>query len=734
MDFEAAKRKVAALTAPRNVVLVGASDRPGAWAARVWSNISRYGFEGSLFFLNPKRTELFGRPCYPDFRSLPEQPDHLAVLMPAQGVVGALRQGAAAGARSATVFAAGFGEDGDREGMARRRELEAVIDDTGLAVSGPNVLGNLVGKSRLVTLTDPRPQTVSRGPLALVGQSGGVLIHINFVFLERGITPGYVLASGNEVGLSTPDYIAYFADEPDVKVIVSYIEAIADVERFKAACMLARDAGKPVIVIKLGQSEAGRQAALAHTGKLAGSTEVFDAVAGEVGVIRADTLDDAVELAELLLYTGAPAGRRLGAITLSGAYRGMLLDAGEKHGLKFPDLAPETDARLNSLFTVGAKVSNPLDGGFGVLSSDATYLSCVEALDSDPNIDMLLLQEELPRGPGNDRTERYALRVEEFVKVRAKKPIAFVSFATHSQTDYSRALKAGLPHLSFLNEPDKLLRIISRAVRCSELQTLAQSAVPAAVQPDVAAREIGAQLRERARSASAAVALNEAQSKELIRAYGISTPREVLVNSVDDAVAAAKGMGYPVVLKIVSSGILHKSDIGGVAVNLRSAEEVRAGYDRILGNLGRHSVAAPIEGMLVCRHVGGGLELALGLHRDPEMGLVVMAGSGGVLLELVRDVAFAAPPVSPDKARDMLSRTRVSRLLTGYRGAKPCDVEAVVRGLVALGRIAADLGDAIESIDINPFVALAQGQGAMALDALVVLKHRAAIFCARTAC
>jgi acetyltransferase len=740
MDFEAAKRKVAALTAPRNVVLVGASDRPGAWATRVWRSISRYGFEGSIYFLNPKRTELFGRPCYPDFRSLPEPPDHLAVMVPAEGVVGALRQGAASGARSATVFAAGFGEDGDPEGVARRRELQAVIEETGLAVSGPNVLGNLVGKSRLVTLTDPRPQTVSRGPLALVGQSGGVLIHINFVFLERGITPGYVLSSGNEVGLSTPDYIAYFADEPDVKVIVSYIEAIADVERFKAACMLARAAGKPVIVIKLGQSEAGRQAALAHTGTLAGSTEVFDAVAGEVGVIRADTLDDAVELTELLLYTGAPAGRRLGAITLSGAYRGLLLDAGEKHGLKFPELAPETGARLDSLFTqftVGAKVSNPLDGGFGVLSSDATYLSCVEALDSDLNIDMLLLQEELPRGPGNDRTERYALRVEEFVKARAKKPIAFVSFATHSQTDYSRALKAGLPHLSFLNEPDKLLRIIAKAVRCSELQTLAHSAGPAAappVPPQGAAREIGARLRERARSGSAAVALNEAQSKELIRAYGIGTPREVFVVSVDEAVAAAERMGYPVVLKIVCSGILHKSDVGGVAVYLRSAQEVRAGYEGILGNLGRHGVAAPIEGMLVCEHVSGGLELALGLHRDSEMGLVVMAGSGGVLLELVRDVAFAAPPVSPDKARDMLSRTRVSRLLTGYRGAKPCDAEAVVRGLVALGRIAADLGDAIESIDINPFVALAQGQGATALDALVVLKHRPAIFPTRTAC
>ncbi|MDB5776154.1 MAG: putative acetyl-CoA synthetase [Herbaspirillum sp.] len=725
MNFDAAKKKVAALTAPHNVVLVGATDRPGAWAARVWSNLSRCGYEGKIYFINPKRTELFGQPCYPDFRSLPETPDHLAVLVPAQAVADALQEGAAAGARSATVFAAGFGEDGDEEGVTRRRELQAVIERTGLAVSGPNVMGNLCGKSRLVTLTNSQTQPPRSGPLALVGQSGGVLIHINLVFLERGITPGYVLCSGNELGLSTPDYIAFFAEEPDVKVIVSYIEGIADVEKFKAACALARKAGKPVIVLKMGQSDAGQQAALAHTGSLAGSTDVFDAVTGELGVIRAESVDEAVELVELLLYTKVPAGRRLGAITLSGAYRGMLLDAADKYGLTFSALAPETDARLASLFTVGAKVSNPLDGGFGVLSSEETYLACVEALDADPNIDMLLLQEELPRSPGNDRTERYASRVEEFVKTRAKKPIAFVSFATHSQSDYSRMLKAQLPSLSFLNEADKSLRVIAKAIRCRELQDLSQSTIVAHRPPDGTAWEIGQKVRDIARGATDSLALNEMQSKELIRAYGIGTPREVLANSAAEAVEAADAIGYPVVLKVVSSGILHKSDVGGVAVNLQSPQDVRLAYKRILDNLAQHGVTSPIEGMLVGRHVGGGLELVLGLHRDPEMGLVVMVGSGGVLLELIKDVAFAAPPLTPDKARDMLSRTRVSRLLQGYRGTKPRDVEAVVQALVALGRIAVDLGDVLESIDINPFVALDEGQGATALDALVIVRNEA---------
>lgn len=722
IEFEAAKSKVAALVTPRNVVLVGATDRAGAWAAKVWNNLSRGGYEGKVYFLNPKRTDIFGQPCYPDFRSLPETPDHLAILVPAQGVVSALREGAAAGARSATVFAAGFGEDSDKDGMERRRELEVVIEQTGLAVSGPNVMGNLVGKSRFVTLTNDITQTICAGPVALIGQSGGVLIHLNLVFLERGITPGYVLCTGNEAGLSTPDYIAYLAEDPEVKIIVSYIEGITDVERFKAACMQARQVGKPVIVLKIGQSAAGQQAVMAHTGSLAGSTDVFDAVAGELGVIRANTFDDAVELVELLLYTKVPAGRRLGAITLSGAYRGLLLDAADKYGLMFKQLAPETEARLEPLFTVGAKVSNPLDGGFGVLTSEDTYLACVEALDADPNVDMLLLQEELPRVPGNDRTMRYARRVQEFVETRAKKPIAFVSFATHSRSDYSRALKAQLPHLSFLNEPEKSLRVIAKAIRSRELQCLSQSAASANRLHDGPAREIGLQLRECAGAASTAVALNEMQSKNLLRAYGISSPREIIAKSIAEAVEAADGLTYPVVLKVVSDGILHKSDVGGVVLNLQSADDVRAAYEGILDSLERHGVTAPIDGMLVGQHISDGLELVLGLHRDPEMGLVVMAGSGGVLLELIKDVAFCAPPITPEKARDMLDRTRAGQLLKGYRGAKPRAVDAVVQALVALGRIAVDLDDVLESIDINPFVALDEGKGATALDALVIVR------------
>jgi acetyltransferase len=718
LDLEAAKRKVAALTAPRNVVLVGASDRAGSWAARVWRNLNRYRFPGPIHLINPRRDEIWERPCYPDFKSLPEPPDHLVVLVPAAGVAEALRSGAAAGARSATVFSAGFGEAFDNAAAGLGRELAAVIAETGLAVSGPNCMGNVCAKSRLVTLTEDRPLAVRPGPVALVGQSGGMMIFINAALEERGIWAEYLITSGNEAGLSVPDYVAFFAGEPELKVIIIYVEAISNPEKFAAACRLARAAGKAIVAVKLGQSEAGRSAAMAHTGSLAGNVQVFDALAGELGVIRADTLDDAVEVTELLVHTGAPAGRRLGAITLSGAFRGLILDAAEKNQLELPPPAPQTTQRLNAVLGVGSLVSNPIDGGFGVLSSAENYMASIEAMQADPGLDMLLLQEALPREAGSARAESYIAMVEAYAAGSAAKPIAFVTPVSHGQTDHSRALRARAPHVSFLQEANKALRAIAAVARARECEQLAGTAEAATRQPTP--EQAPAIESVAARAGTKPTALSEVESKGLLRLYGIMAPAEALVTSPAEAVSAADRIGYPVVLKAVAAALTHKSDAGAVALNLASRAELTAEYDAMSGRLQQHALA----GMLVCRQVRGGIELVLGLHRDLEMGLVVMAGSGGILLELVRDVAFCVPPVSPDKARDLIGRTRAGKLMNGYRGSGPLDSEAVVAALVGLGRLAADLGDAVESVDINPFVALPQGQGGLALDALVVLRQR----------
>ena len=429
--------------------------------------------------------------------------------------------------------------------------------------------------------------------------------------------------------------------------------------------------------------------------------------------MRADTLDDAVEISELLVHTGAPGGRRLGAITLSGAFRGLLYDAAERNGLQFPKLADATLEKLNAILGVGSLVSNPIDGGFGVLSSDDNYKASIAALQADPNIDMILIQENLPREPGSDRAERYIHTVEAIVAGGAPKPIAIITPVSHSQSDYSRALRAQVPHVSFLLEVNKSLRAIASVARRDELERLAafvgKDRIDARRDCRSGARaDAGKKRRGRAR---------RGRVEALIRAYGIPTPTEIAVQSPDDAVKAARQIGYPVVLKAVAAKLLHKSDAGAVALHLGDDDAVRAAYARIADNVRRAGIET-LDAMLVCQQISGGLELVLGLNRDPEMGLVVMAGSGGVLLELTKDVAFAAPPITRDKARAMIERTHAARLMRGYRSSPALDADAVIDALIALGRIAEDLADVVQSIDINPFVVLPRG--GFALDALFV--------------
>ncbi len=586
MDLEASKKKVSALTEPRNVVLVGASDRPGSWAARVWRNLKQYEFPGPAYLVNPRRAEIFNERCYSDFQALPERPDHLVVLVPAAGVPEVLRSGAAAGARSATVFSSGFGEAFDTQAAGLGRELAAVIAQTGLAVSGPNCMGNLCAKSRFVTLSEDRPLTLRQGPVALVGQSGGMMIFMNLALEERGLNAGYLITSGNEAGLGIPDYIAFFADRPELKVIIVYIEAINDLPKFKAACRLAGQAGKAIVAVKLGQSERGRSAAMAHTASLAGNVEAFDAVAGELGVVRAATLDDAVEITELLVHTAVPAGRRLGAITLSGAFRGLLFDAADKNHLQFPTLADTTLTKLNSILRVGSLVSNPIDGGFGVLTSAENYEASIVALQADPNVDMILLQESLPREAGSDRAERYIGIANDIVAAGAAKPIAFLTPVSYSQTDYSRALRARAPHVSFLQEANKALRAIDAVARGRELERLASPPTHAAATP----AEAAAAPRVRVLASSGVAALDEIQSKDLLRAYGIATPMEIAAHSPDEAAQAAQQIGYPVVLKAVSPKLLHKSDVGAVALHLADGDAVCAAYERITASARRAGV------------------------------------------------------------------------------------------------------------------------------------------------
>jgi acetate---CoA ligase (ADP-forming) len=349
----AAQGKVGALLNPRNVVIVGASDAPTSWAMRAVQNLQRYRFAGAVYPINPRRDRVWDMRCYRAFDELPEPPDHVVVVIPAPHVPETLRQAAKAGARSATVFSSGFGESTEPGAKALADALNNAIAETGLAVSGPNCMGNIHAPSRLMTLTDERPHRLDNGPVAIVAQSGGLAMAIKRTLEERGILSCSMVTAGNEAGLTTADYIAYYATLPNVRVIVSYLEAVRDPEQLRAACAMARAAGKPVVVVKLGASPEGREAALLHTGGIAGSMEAFDALAAEAGIIRMRTLDDIVEVVEYLTHAPLPRGANLGGVTFSGALRGLLLrqraSASKRCSVSAPSLATRSIPALPGL-------------------------------------------------------------------------------------------------------------------------------------------------------------------------------------------------------------------------------------------------------------------------------------------------------------------------------------------------------------------------------------------------
>ncbi|MCC6888081.1 MAG: acetate--CoA ligase family protein [Hyphomicrobiales bacterium] len=713
---------VRALLNPRSIAIVGASDRPGNWALRVYQTLRRFDYSGPIYPVNPRNKTVWnGLTCYPSLTDLPDAPDHVVVIVPGSAAIDSIADAGKVKARSATVYSGGFGEGGDPKGRELAARLRQAIEQAAIAVSGPNCMGNLAAPNRFMTIPDDRIVQLEPGPTAVVGQSGGIVMALQRALSARGVHCSYAITSGNEIGLYTSDYIRYLADDAHVRVIVCFIESIRHAAEFRRACDYACGAGKPVVAIKIGGSEESRRAALAHTGSLAGALNCFDAVAETVGVIRVDSLDEAVETAEYFCHAPVPKGPRLCAMTFSGGMKGLMLEAAERHGLSFPPLAPETLAQVDTVLGVGTSLGNPLDAGFAALSSADAYFKCIEILRGDPNIDLLLVQEELPPVPRTNNKVDNLLQVDRMVAERPGPPVAVVSMISYPFTDHTREFRARLKHLPVLQEIDKALKAAGAAGRYGALR--AQMAAAAADSDRVGKPNIAPVLRRRSKAVDGLCVLNEADSKELLRAYGIRTPREAIAGSVDTAIMAARDIGFPVVLKLLDAQVPHKSDIGGVILNIRSENELRAAYARLAQNFAKARPAAKLEQAIVAEQVTGGVELVLGVQRDPEVGPVVMFGSGGINLELHKDVSFGAVPLPLWQAKSMIARTAAGRLLEGYRGAPPADAGSVLAALTALGRLAHDLGEEVESIDINPVVALPDGQGAVALDALVVLRR-----------
>ena len=723
--------KVEALLNPTSVAILGARENPSGWTARIFGTLQRFGFPGPVYPVNPRHDEIWGAPCYADLANLPTVPDHLVVMRAASNVASILREAAAMGTRSATIYAAGFSEMATEEGRALERELVEVLEETGIAISGPNCLGNLSARARLLTLPDDRMRDLVSGPVAMVGQSGTTTPGIARTLIDRGIDVGYIVTSGNETGLAAADYIDYFVTDPEVQLIFCLIEAVRRPQDFLSACRRARAAGKPVVALKMGISDGGRVATLAHTGSLAGAVEAFDAVAGEAGVIRVQSADEAINSMEFLVRADIPPLDGVGVLVNSGGIRGLSVDAADRHGVAVPEFSPETVSKIRTMMGEGPRISNPLDAAQFLNQPTETVLDLVDIIRNDPAVGTVVYQEDLPPNEGlNDANKRRANRVlnvmrgieDRFLKDGGK-PIVLTSPTSYDFTEYTREERNQFPHLAVLNEPERAFRTIRTVLDYRDRRSQAGATV---VPPSASSfpPEL-TRIKEISSVAVTPVPLSEPDSKALLRSYNIPLPQEDVATTAEQAVSIAGRIGFPVVIKAVASALTHKSDAGAVQLGLTDAPSVTRACETIASNVASYDSTIELEGWLVAQAVPAGLELVIGIQNDPEMGPVVMFGAGGVWLELVKDVAFAAPGFDRAGAERLIASTKAGILLNGYRGDGPYDRDAVVDALVAVGRLASDAGNAIDSLDINPFVALAEGQGAFALDALVIAKANA---------
>jgi acetyltransferase len=557
---------------------------------------------------------------------------------------------------------------------------------------------------------------MEQGAVAIAGQSGAIVMAIRQTLEDRGVGVGYMVTTGNESGLETPDLMSYFAADPSIRVIVVYLEGVRNTKVFRDACKAARAAGKPVIALKLGASEGGRAAAMAHTGALAGSIETFDAISTREGVIRVRGLDELIETTECFVHADPPKGNRLAAVSLSGGKRGLLIDAFYSAGLNFAPLSPNASEQLAKMLGPGSIIGNPLDAGFAAVVDPSVYMKSIEIMIDDPDTDVVIIDAELPKAPHELRERN--LRIVNEMAGRANKPVIYISAMSIGFTEFTKELRKTLPNVAVLQGLDRAVGAIKSLIEYAGLR----KEVPDIVSSSKASAR--AVLEKTLTAANGAAALDEVASKKLLKAYGIPISREEVAQTAAEAVKIAKQIGFPVVAKVVSADILHKSDIGGVVLNLNSAAEVKKAFDDITARVKKLKGKPKLEGILIAQQVKADLELVVGASLDAEMGPVVLFGTGGVDIELLKDVALAGAPLDATEAKQLIAKTKAGTKIKGYRGKPALHEASAVKALVGLSNLMADAGNRIASIDVNPF--LINSKLGVAVDGLIVLNNAAA--------
>ena len=714
-------RDLSPLIAPKSVAIVGASQR-GADANlareprgnRVIRNLRNFGFTGRIVTVNPKYREIMGYPCYPDVASIPEPVDCVVSAVPNRHVPDLLESAANAGVRAAVVFAAGFGEIGG-EGKVRQARLEALSKERGFLICGPNCYGvlNVHGKAPLFASTIPAGFIA--GSVALISQSGGLSTTIaNALMLNRHVGLSHIISCGNQSGATIEEYMNYFVDDPNTRVIAVFVEGFKQPERLLTVARRAADVNKPLIILKGGRSEVSKRAAATHSGSLAGAAEVVDAAFRQGGIVAVRSINELIDSISVFSCDGFiekyRGGRRIGVLSGSGGECTLVSDAAANVGVEVPELTEATKANLQESVADFGNMNNPLDGTGAMYDDEKIFPRLLQGLVDDANIDIVAINLEAndPRPKELKSGNRFTLAIER-AAAASKKPIATFSSVVGGPVDaeiLQPLRNAGVPIMEGAECATATIRNLADYYDFQKSRLSGGGEVPWP--------KAHGKLPSGILGAEAAFAL--------FKEFAIPVAPTVLTKSADEAASAADKMGYPVVLKVESSQITHKSDVGGVALRLSNAGEVRAAFTRIQGEVKSRVPNAQIDGIVVQRMAGEGVEMILGIKRDPLFGPVVLCGLGGILVEVLKDIAVGIAPLSHRQAQDMLTRLRGFQILGGVRGKPAGDVDALCDAIVGIANLAASLGDQLLGVDINPLIVLPKGQGVVAVDAVVEIQ------------
>jgi len=688
--------------APKSVAVVGASREKGKVGYEIVANLIKGGYAGKVFPVNPKADQIEGLRCYADLKAIGQVPDLVVIVVPAKFVPPVMQQCVELGVTSVVIITAGFKEVGP-EGLKLEQEVVRIARSGGIRVIGPNCLGIMVPTHRLnASFGGDLPPP---GVIGYISQSGALLAAILDMATANQIGFSALFSIGNKADVDELDVIRALGDDPGTRVIAGYLENIADGDAFvREAERISHD--KPILLMKSGGTSAGAKAASSHTGSLAGGETVYESAFERSGVIRCDSIKTQFDFARAFACQPLPAGKRVAVLTNAGGPGIMAADAIEREGLTFAKLSEETIRKLGANLPAAANIHNPIDV-LGDALADRYEFALQVALE-DPGVDVVLV---LLTPQAMTECTKTAQVVVKVAGANPTKPVLACFLGANQVKDALIVLRDG--KVPAYDSPESAVRTVkamsdyvawrNRPKRVVRLFPVNRHRVERIID-----RHVRRKLRE----------IGEMESKEILEAYGFVTPEGAIATTADQAAAIADQLGYPVVLKIWSPDIIHKSDVGGVKVGLTGREEVRDAFDLMMYRIPQKMPEANILGVLVQKMVRKGREVILGMNRDPHFGPLMMFGMGGIFVEVLKDVAFYLAPLTADEARQMLAATKTYQMLKGVRGQEGVDLDAIAEALQRLSQLVTEFPQ-IQEMDINPFVVGPPGTTPIAVDARI---------------